>query len=409
MIYSTDANDLILASFLDGEERGSHNWDRVERKLLACAYPLLNNEDPLGAIPLLVSAADWALMPGVTDGNGNVRLQLEIPPMPAVPQPTDGTAAGDRRYDQELKAMLRAKELRMEIIRVSEKFKKTLLNPDLVGKHYNIALGSGDQMTQLTDTPRNIFNRLKIHLGTPDSRTYYIWMEVYRVIVADSDVSKWVLKEQISHGLLTKYGQQLSDAQRLIAFRNCFKLCPAVMLCWVDYCKTTPIQADQNLVDALAYIKIQEPNIKEAMTKKDIGLHTSLANFVYSETGDAAPEKTETAVANAAAASPISYSQEQFDQGVAQAVAMAMATVSQANKYCWMHGYQPSHYGIKCNAIEDGKHIRAKRDSRAPLAATMVFGRAGGITVLQAQVATGPMDLPRHPGNALTPGGTPHP
>lgn len=410
----TDANDLIPASFLGGQELGSHNWDRVKRKLLASAFACLRSEDELGAISLLVSHAEWITLAGVVDANGNERPQLVIPARPTPPQASDGSAAGDRRYDVELKAMLRAKDLRNEIIDVSQRFKVALLNVDLVGKHYATALGSGDQMTQLTDTPLNIFNRLNAHLGTPDSRTFHIWSEVYRELIKDSDVSKWILKEELAHTLLSKHGQEFSAAQRLLAFRHCFKLCPAVMKCWDDYCTTTPIKANQNLVDALVYITLQEPNIREAVTKADIGLPTPLACHALShqdmEAGDTADERSGRDVGNAVV-SPASYSQEEFDVAVAEAVAVAMIAQgeSQGEKYCWMHGYQPSHLGKTCKAIANGKHIRAIRDSRAPLATTMVFGRVGGISIEQAKTATKPLSFPRHPGNAIRPGGTPHP
>jgi hypothetical protein len=406
----TDANDLIPASFLEGDVLDTHNWHKIEQKVLSVAYALISSEDELGAIGYIVSAADWAALDGNTDANGNVRQQPTTPAIAARPAPSDGSAADHRRYELEDKEWLRKKIIRKEIVEVQAKFKAFLLNKDVVGKHYAIALGSGDQMTQLRDTPRNIFNRLKNHLGTPDSKTYHIWSEVYREVVRDSDVFKWVLREELAHTLLSKHGQELSAAQRLLAFRHCFKLCPAVMKCWEEYCTSTPIKANQNLIDALAYVTLQEPNIREAMTKADIGLPTPLACHAFSEeAGDTAAGKQDgRSVANAAV-SPVSYSQEQLEIAVAEAVSVAMMAQQQGDQYCWMHGFNPSHPGSRCKAIVLGKPIRANRDSRAPLADTMVFGRVGGISITDAKNATKPLAFPRHPGNAIRPGETPHP
>jgi hypothetical protein len=234
---------------------------------------------------------------------------------------------------------------------------------------------------------------------------------VYTESAFNKDVSQWMREDELANTLLTRYGEQRSAAQRLSAFRECYKSSPAVMTCWADYCKTTPVLAQQNLTDALAYVLLQEPNIREAMTKAHIGMRSPLAavalqNHWDSPDAGAATAQEVGAIANAAAA-PGLYTQAQLEQAVAEAVAQAMTAKNE--KYCWLHGYQATHAGPDCTVIKDGAHIRAKRDSRAGLATTMVFGRSGGITSEQAKAATKPSALSRHPGNAIRPGDRSHP
>jgi hypothetical protein len=107
-----------------------------------------------------------------------------------------------------------------------------------------------------------------------------------------------------------------------------------------------------------------------------------------------------------AAAAPVLYTQAQLDRAVSEAKAQPRA--GSADQYCWLHGYNRSHIGLACTFIKAGRSIRVKRDSRAPLADTMVFDRPGCITVEQANEAAGPLTIPRHPGNAIRPGDKPY-
>jgi hypothetical protein len=91
------------------------------------------------------------------------------------------------------------------------------------------------------------------------------------------EVSHWKREEEWVNTKLTKCGKQLSEDQRLEALLEVYRLSPAVMTWWRDYCKATPTLSDQNLPDALAYISAQEPNIRASMTKQDIGFPSPLA------------------------------------------------------------------------------------------------------------------------------------
>jgi hypothetical protein len=398
--------DIIESSFL-GEPLTSANWHKLKQKLLAVAYSYFLNDFPLGFIGFLASAAEWRLFAGMA-----LVPQPVLPDRQQVPAPSDGTAAGDRRYDVELKAGLRVMELRKEIVEVMSKFKAVLLNKAIVGVHYAIALGAGDEMELLTDTPQAIFARLEEHLGTPDYKTFHTWNEVYRRQMMDGDVLTWILDEAYAHNLLAKHGKQLTDSQRLSAVLFSFRLSPAVMVCWVDYCKTNPTEALRNFTDFLAYIKVQEPNIREAMTKQDIGyvpmaaLTMQIAEFGSAAVGAAAGEEERMGSANAAAA-PRTYSQAQLDSAVAEALARGNRS-DKPVLYCWLHGYQSSHKGLECSGIQNGAPIRHKRDSRAPLPGTMVFGRSGCISKERANEAAGPTTVPTHPGNAIRPGDKPY-
>ena len=74
---------------------------------------------------------------------------------------------------------------------------------------------------------------------------------------------------------LSAHGEQLSDVQRLTAFRTCYKNVPAVMTCWADYCKATPVLAQQNFLNAVTYVEAQEPNIRATLTRTQVGYPTS--------------------------------------------------------------------------------------------------------------------------------------
>jgi hypothetical protein len=378
------------------------NWAQFEQNILKAAHERLLNEFEYGFIGFIQAPADWAAMPGNVDGNGVVARQPVVPAIPADPAPPDGTAGDDRRYDREMAAVLRTRATREKIIAVRLKFKELLLNPAVVGKHHAVATGAGDTLAQINDTPKEIFARLKTHLGTPDADTFLEWSKVYRTPAQHVDVSEWMRQDTKAHTQLSQHGQQLSEAQRLAAFRQCYKLSPAVNTCWTDYCKATPVLAAQNFTDFLAYVLLQEPNIREALTKTDIGIPSSFAAITKEKETCPGEEKAEANVAT----TPAAYSQDQLDRAVREAVAIALKPYK--DKYCWLHGFQRSHTGLECRSIVAGGHIRAKRDSRAPLAATMVFDRAGGITAEQAQEAVDPLTWPRYPGNALKPGGKPH-
>jgi hypothetical protein len=397
----TDYTGFIIPAHWYGKILNSANWAGFEQDLLIWANEQLSGEYEFGGIGLLLSDVDFQALPN----HGVAPIVGAIPPEP---QASDGSAADDRRYERETKAHIRAKDARKDLIEVRRKLKELLLNKAVVGSNYSTALGSGDMLQTINDTPKDIFARLKAHLGTPNSTTFQIWSEVYNTPAQHLDVSEWMRQDEFAHSQLAKYGREFSHSQRLDAFIKCYKLSPAVMTCWSDYCKGTPTLALQTFPAALAYVLLQEPNIRESMTKTDLGLPSSLAAAAHGQhlslEAGAAAAKTDGGAY--AAAAPTSYNQEQLERAVAEAVATAMLAV--ADKYCWLHGYQRSHDGSLCKGIENGKHIRALRDSRAPLAPTMVFGRQGIISWQQAKAAVGPLTTPRFPGNALKPGDKPH-
>jgi hypothetical protein len=399
----TEQTNIIPAHWF-GQILSTANWSVFEQDLLIWAHEQVNGEYDYGAMGLLLSDADWRALPNNVNANGVVVPAPIVQGVPQEPAPSDGSAADDRRHERELKASLRAKEARKELVNVRRKLKEVLLNKAVVGSYHSVALGAGDMLATINDTPKNIFARLKAHLGTPDAKTFHTWSEVYRTPAHHLDVSEWMRQDEFAHTQLSKYGRELSQTQRLSKFLECYKLSPAVMTCWTDYCKHEPTLALQTFPDALAYVLVQEPNIRASMTKADIGFPPPLAAVAQKQHWSldlGAAAATEDGRAFAAAA-PTSYTQDQLNQAVTAAVAHAMAAV--ADKYCWLHGYQVSHSGSGCRGIEDGKHIRAKRDSRSPLAATMTFGRQGGITRQQAKDAAEPLAIPRYPGNALKPG-----
>jgi hypothetical protein len=404
-----DSKDIIPAHWRL-QNLTSANWSEFEQDVLTAAHARLLNYYEYGAMAFILSPAQWAALPGNTV-NGVVREQPEVPPIPDQPAPSNGQAADDRRYDQEQKAWIRNMDVRAEVIIVVNSFKTSLLDRDIVGIHYDVALGSGDMIAKISDTPQRIFARLKEHLGTPDAGTFKTWKRVYEEPATDKEIRQWIREDEHANTLLSPFHQQLSPAQRLTALVYGYRHSAPVMTCWRDYCKANPGLAHQTLPGALAYILLQEPNIRAEMSKADIGVPSHLAAAAWDrdrDTGAAAVSKDVDGGAYAAAA-PASYSQAQLEKAVAEAVARERSSRGQqAGQYCWLHGYNRSHIGLKCKGIARGKHIRALRDSRASLPDTMVFDRSGCITSERAQEAAGPLTVERHPGNAIKPGDIPH-
>jgi hypothetical protein len=406
----TDSSGMIIPEKWFKMILGKDNFDEFQITLLSWAFDKLKNDYDLGALFLLLSDIDWARMAENIDAQGNVIPQPRVPALPDEPAASDGSAADDRRYDREVKTRERIRAVRREIFEVTRTLKVLLTNPSVVGVFHTIALGAGDDMAKLNDTPKNIFGRLKEHLGTPDADTFHMWRAVYRTPAHHLPVSEWIQQDVLANTQLTKHGEQLSERQRMSAFRECYKLSPAVMICWADYCKATPVLADQNLADFLTYVTLQEPNIKASMTKTDIGLHAA-ARTSSAATGAAAVEEATVEQSYAAAAAPAThataplYSQAQMDRAIAEAVSNMRAAPAD-QKYCWLHGYQDTHIGLGCHFIKKGLPLRAKRgDPRVELPPTMVFDRPGCIMVEQAQEAAGPYTHPKWPGNTSKSGG----
>ena len=406
-----DSKDIIPA-YWRLQDLTSANWSDFEQAILTAAHARLLNYYDYGAMAFILSAADWATLPGNIDANGVVRPQPAVPAIPDRPAPSNGQAADDRRFDQQLKAWSRDMDVRAEVITVMTLLKTTLLDRQIVGIHYDVALGAGDMLSIIADTPQRIFARLKDHLGTPDAATFRTWKRVYSEPATNKEISQWIREDERANTLLSPFDQQLTLPQRLAALIEGYRHSAAVMTCWRDYCKANPVLAQQNLPDVLAYILTQEPNIRAEMSKADIGVPSHLAAAAWDrdrESGAAAANEEVEERAYAAAAAPVSYSQAQLERAVGEAVSRErISRGQQAGRYCWLHGYNRSHIGLKCKGIVPGNHIRANRDSRAALPDTMVFDRPGCITAERAQEAAGPLTVERHPGNALKPGDTPH-
>jgi hypothetical protein len=406
----TDSSGMIIPEKWFKMILGKGNFDEFQITLLSWAFDKLKNDYTLGALFLLMSDIDWGLMPENIDAQGNVIAQPRVPALPDEPAASDGSAADDRRYDREIKTRERIRAVRGEIFEVTRTLKVLLTNPSVVGVFHAIALGAGDDMAKLNDTPKNIFGRLKEHLGTPDADTFHMWRAVYRTPAHHLPVSEWIQQDVLANTQLTKYDEQLSARQRMNAFRECYRLSPAVMTCWSDYCKATPVLQDQNLADILTYVTLQEPNIKASLSKTDLGLHAA-ARPSIAATGAAAVEEDTVEQSYAAAAAPAThasapvYSQAQMDRAIAEAVSNMRAAPAD-QQYCWLHGYQGTHTGLGCHFIKKGLPMRAKRgDPRVELPPTMVFDRPGCIMVEQAQEAAGPYTHPKWPGNTSKPGG----
>jgi hypothetical protein len=406
----TDASNKILPEKWYNMILGKDNFDEFQITLLSWAFDKLKNDYDLGALFLVLSDLDWGRMPENIDAQGNVIPQPRVPGLPAEPVLSDGSAGDDRRYDRETKMRERTRAVRQDIFEVTRTLKVLLTNPSVVGVFHTIALGAGDDMAKLNDSPKNIFGRLKEHLGTPDADTFHVWRAVYRTPAHHLPVLEWMQQDVLANTQLIKHGEQLSERQRMTAFKDCYKLSPAVMTCWADYCKAEPVLANQNLADILTYVTLQEPNIKASLTKTDIGL-LSVAMTSSAATGAAAVETAAVEQASAAAAAPAMqagvplYSQAQMDRAIAEAVGSVRAAPAD-QQYCWLHGYQATHTGLQCHFIKNGLPLRAKRgDIRVALPPTMVFGRPGCIMAEQAQEAAGPYTHPKWPGNTSKPGG----
>ena len=234
---------------------------------------------------------------------------------------------------------------------------------------------------------------------------------MYVESATNKDISQWIREDEQANILLTPFDQQLTSPQRLTALIDVYRHSAAVMTCWKDYRKATPVLAQQTLPGALAYILLQEPNIRAEMSKADIGIPSHLATAAWNrdsrDTGAVATMKEMDAGAYAAAA-PASYSQAQLERAVAEAVATAIKTHTSTKQlqYCWLHGYQKTHSGLLCHFIKKGLPLRAKyKDSRDDVPLTMVFDGPGCILVEQASEAAGPLTHPRFPGNTSKPGG----
>lgn len=392
-------------------------WPDLEQDLLSSAHELLPNTFLYGAMGFLLSDADWAALPGVTV-QGVVADKPAVPPLPARPAPSDGTAGDDRRFEREHKEFIRLLEERAEITRVRTKIKETLLNVEVCGTFHSVAVGAGLALERIQEGPNPIFARLKVKLGTPDQTTYDTWSEVYRTPAENTDVSEWMRLDILATSRLTPYGQQLTDPQKLLAFCHCYRLSPAVMNCWRDYKRLTPLLADRNFADALQYIQEQEPNIRELMTPSDIGFSSPLAaigvnaHLEIPMGVDDAPINYSTITSQSYAA-PRTFTQEQLDQAVADAMARVRHT--KPPLYCWLHGYNQTHAGSMCTAIVAGRPLRHyKRDSRAPTPPSMMFSHRNCdhaprcISVEEAKYATSPRVNGQSPGNAIRPGDTPY-
>jgi hypothetical protein len=129
----TDFGDIIPAIW-KSQELTTANWSTFEQDVLMSAVLKLTNEFEYGFMGFILSDADWALLPGNTDNVGVIKVPPAVPGMPQEPAPSDASAADDRRFDRELKIMIRIKEVRKEIVEVSRRFKEALLNQDIIGE-----------------------------------------------------------------------------------------------------------------------------------------------------------------------------------------------------------------------------------------------------------------------------------
>ena len=391
----------------------SATWSKFEKEMCTALVTYLSNIFQYGALGLICSDAEWAALPGIT-ANGVVAPKPSVPPIPPQPAPSDGTAADDRRYDRERKETTRLEVVREDIVAICRSVKHLLLNPDLGDDCHSVAMGDGDMYAQINEGPDAPYARLKTHLGTPDRDTFRIWSAVYSTPADNIAVSEWMRQDIYANTLLTIHRQQLSENQRLAAFRLCYEKSPPVVKAWEDYCVLTPLLADQNLTDALAYIKRQEPNIRGRMLPADIGFPPLAA------VAEDSRKPAENAPALGAAVAPQMYTQAQLDKAVEQARGRSQPAHegrpprrdNHRELYCWLHGFQRSHTGHDCTGIITGRPIRAfRRDSRAPTNdTTTVFDHSNCghqpkcISVAEAQAATGPSSRHHAPGNAIRSG-----
>lgn len=386
------------------------NFHLFKTALFTKASEELTNDINFGALGFLIADDEWAALPGITMADGTITAAPTIPAIPVAPAPSDGTAGDDRRFMIEQKEFLRLRDVRKEIILVCTKLKDILRNSDVVGRHRAVVEGSGDLIQRMNDSAKIMFGRLQDHLETPDDSTFALWKTIYCTSGVHMDVSEWERQELLAHTQLAKYGQELSRAQRLDAFRTCYRNSPPVKACLDDYGKTTPVLARQTFANAMAFVKAQEPNIKAALTREAVGFPSPLAATVLEAhmNGGALVDADEPV---AAAAAPRMYTQDQLDQAVADA--KAQFAPKKQLLYCWLHGYQNSHCGSDCHGIAIEKSLRAWRDSRPDVDGDMTFSHPGCrhsprcISVDQAKKATGPRSFPKQPGNKFKPGDKP--
>lgn len=390
----------------------SATWSQFEKELFTALVSYLSNAFVYGALGFICSDAEWAALPGIT-ANGAMEPKPIVPQIPVQPAASDGSAADDRRFDRERRETTRLETLREEIISIRRSVKQFLLHRDLGGEFHSVAVGDGDMFAQINEGPDAPFARLKTHLGTPDKPTFRVWKAIYSTPAENMPVSEWMRQDVSANTLLTAHRQQLSENQRLEAFLDSYKNSPPVLKAWDEYCVLNPLLANQNLTDALAYIKLQEPNILGRLKPADIGF-SPLAGAASGAPTASAPEPI------AAAVVPM-YTQAQMDRAVEEARTQQRPVSSRPPKdfrasYCWLHGYQRSHNGHECRQIAAGQPIRwAKRDTRPPVQDnTMVFDHSNCghtprcISVEDAQAATEPSSRHHAAGNAIRKGERPY-
>lgn len=383
-------------------------FSRFEDDVFTKAATYLSDYFPFGGVGFLCSDAEWAGLPGNTVNGNLVHPKPTMPPIPADVAASDNSAADLRRYEFERSEKKRLDAVRKDITNFCRQVQQFLLNPDVGGESHSVAVGDLDIFARMGELPDAPYGRLKAHLGTPDLSTFEFWSLVYTTRADNIAVTEWMRQDAYANTLLTAHNRQLSENQRLAAFKLCYEHSIPVMKCLERYRIANPVLANQNLANALAYIRTQEPIILDEMKKADLG-YGPLAAIAESSQAEEVPDRGEQPFAAAAGQM---YTQMQLDQAIAEALSQHTPVRElrqpREQKYCWLHGYQWSHTGEQCRSIEAGAKLRSFRDTRPQLRDnTIVFSHQGCrhspkcITVKEAQEATGPTSRTHAAGNAM--------
>jgi hypothetical protein len=392
MTHSADKYSSAMKSLIDNWTNQSldrSTYDEFRRDLFVVAGDMLEEYFSHGALGLVMSEEQWRALPGHDLGNGNFEPFPEIPAIPAEPDLPADNAAADRAYNHRVARNKLTMAKRRAMIDAAKELKDMLRNIAVVGDNRPYIIGSADLVEQLNDTPRAMAGRLEKHLGTPDLETFEQWAAVYNSPAHTLDVREWLRRDKLANERLTNHGRQLNNTQRLTAFKECYRHSSAVQTCLKDFAKDRPALAQQTFDLTMAYVVEQEPNIRVAMSKSDVG---------YAARDTSIPSNAEE---------PRIFTQTQFDRAVAFAVKEAQGKATSGQLYCWLHSYNATHSGTSCRNIEDGKPILHFRDSRDYQGEGRVFGHVNCqhspkcIGVEDAKSATAPNSFPDRPGNKV--------
>ena len=374
--------DLTKANYLEFDEA----------MLLAAQAALPDQENVV--MGLLMTQAEWNAIPANVLGPNQFVPLPDIPQAPVAPDLPEAGAvvAVERMYERALLAYDKAVMQRLHLIQAAGFLKELYKNEAVLGAaNQKAAVGGGNMVARIADTPRAMRARLFLHLGTPDNSTFEEWEKVYTTPAADIPVAEWIRLEDISNTALALHHRALNPAQRMAAFAKCYEASPGVVTCIRDYRKQVPALAAQQFDHLLAYVTLQQPNIEQTLTRAAVGYGC------------------EEQLAAAAMRTTRTYTQDQLDSAIAAAVAHAVrASPATAPKkgtmYCWSHGYNSSHASADCLCCKPGGTMRARYGYDGPT--TRCFSHPDCdhsppcISVANAKKATKPDSFPETPGRA---------